>query len=227
MNNVYQRTEQILGKENLEILQKANLCIIGIGGVGSYTIEALARTGIGNITIIDKDIIDATNINRQLIATKNNIGNIKVEEAKIRIQQINPNVNVNSICDKINEDNITKYITEEYDYIIDAIDDVSGKIAIIKRCKEINIPVISCMGTANKLDPMKLKIADISKTEMCPLAKVVRKKLKEQGITKVKVVFSTEQPKKDKDVLGSLAYVTGTAGLIIAAEVVKDLMISE
>ena len=227
MDNVYQRTEQILGKENLEILQKANLCIIGIGGVGSYTIEALARTGIGNITIIDKDIIDATNINRQLIATKNNIGNIKVEEAKIRIQQINPNVNVNSICDKINEDNITKYITEEYDYIIDAIDDVSGKIAIIKRCKEINIPVISCMGTANKLDPMKLKIADISKTEMCPLAKAVRKKLKEQGITKVKVVFSTEQPKKDKDVLGSLAYVTGTAGLIIAAEVVKDLMISE
>ena len=227
MDNVYQRTEQILGKENLEILQKANLCIIGIGGVGSYTIEALARTGIGNITIIDKDIIDATNINRQLIATKNNIGNIKVEEAKIRIQQINPNVNVNSICDKINEDNITKYITEEYDYIIDAIDDVSGKIDIIKRCKEINIPVISCMGTANKLDPMKLKIADISKTEMCPLAKAVRKKLKEQGITKVKVVFSTEQPKKDKDVLGSLAYVTGTAGLIIAAEVVKDLMISE
>lgn len=223
MSNIYQRTEQILGKDGLKKLTNSNVCIVGIGGVGSYTLEALARTGVGKITVIDKDLVDETNINRQLIATTKNIGESKVQAARRRVEQINPKISLTIIHDELNETNIDRYITNDYDYVVDAIDDVTAKIAIIKRCKQLNVKVISSMGTANKLDPTKLKVSDISKTEMCPLAKVVRKKLKAEGITKVKVVFSTEQAKKQEGVLGSLAHVTGTAGLIIASEVIKEL----
>lgn len=225
LNDIYSRTEIVLGKDNLEKIKNANICICGIGGVGSYTLEALARIGVLNLTIIDKDIIDITNINRQIIATVENVGNPKVEEAKKRTYSINPEINVLAIQDAINNENISEYITEKFDYVIDAIDDVEAKIAIIKRCKEINVRVISSMGTANKLDPLKLKVTDISKTEMCPLAKVVRKRLRQEGIDKVKVVYSTEQAvKTNTNVLGSVSYVPSVAGLIIAWKIVDDII---
>lgn len=224
LNNIYSRTEIVLGKDNIEKIKKANVCICGIGGVGSYALEALARIGIGNITIIDKDVVDITNINRQIIATVENVGKPKVEEARKRITSINPNIIVKPIQTNINKENINEYITSKFDYVIDAIDDTEAKIALVKKCKEIGVQIISSMGTANKLDPLKLKVTDISKTEMCPLAKVIRKKLRQEGINKVKVVYSTEQAiETNTNILGSVPYVPSVAGLIIASEVVKDI----
>ena len=225
MEEIYNRTKLVIGEENLQKIRNASVCICGIGGVGSYTLEALARTGIGKITIIDKDNIDITNVNRQLIAKVDNVDNAKVEEAKRRINAINPNIQVIAIKDNIDVTNVSEHITRDLDYVVDAIDSVDSKIAIIKECKEKNIKIISSMGMANRLDPLKIKVADISKTEVCPLAKVVRKKLKEQGIQKVKVVFSTENAvKTGSKELGSVAYVPATAGLVIAAEVIKDII---
>lgn len=225
MDSIYQRTELVIGKLNLEKLKKSRVCICGMGGVGSYTLEALARIGIGNITIIDNDNIDITNINRQLIATVDNVGNCKVEEARKRISSINPEVQVTAIHDFIDSSNVEKYITKDYDYIVDAIDSVESKIDIIKECKKKDIKIISSMGMANRLDPLKIKISDISKTEVCPLARVVRKRLKEEHVEKVKVVFSVENAiKTDSKVLGSVSYVPATAGLVIASEIVKDLI---
>lgn len=225
MEDIYQRTELVIGKENLEKLKKSNICICGIGGVGSYVLEALARIGIGRITIIDKDNVDITNINRQLIATVDNVGNSKVEEAKKRISSINPQIQVVAIKEFIDRNNVSKYITKAYDYVIDAIDSVDSKIAIIKACKENGIKIISSMGMANRQEPLKIKVADISKTEVCPLAKVVRKRLREEKIQKVKVVFSAEVAiKPEGKQLGSISYVPATAGLVIASEVVKDII---
>ena len=209
----------------MQILKNANVCICGIGGVGSYTLEALARVGIGNITIIDKDDVDITNINRQLIATVETVGKAKVEEAKKRINDINPSIKISSIKEFITPDNVSEYINQNYDYVIDAIDSVESKIAIIKICKEKNIKVISSMGMANRIDPLKIKIADIFKTEVCPLAKVVRKRLRQEGIKQVKVVYSAEEAIKPlSKELGSVSYVPSVAGLVIASEVVKDLI---
>lgn len=225
MNEIYQRTELVIGKENLEKLRKAKICICGIGGVGSYTLEALARIGIGTIVIIDKDVVDITNVNRQLIATVDNVGKSKVIEAKNRINSINPEINIVEIQDYIDKSNVDKYIACDIDYVIDAIDSVDSKIAIIKFCKKNGINIISSMGMANRLEPLKIKVADISKTEVCPLAKVVRKRLKEERIDKVKVVFSTEQAiKTGEKTLGSISYVPATAGLVIASEVAKDII---
>lgn len=225
MEEIYNRTKLVIGDEKLERIKSANVCICGIGGVGSYVLEALARVGVGKITIIDKDNVDVTNINRQLIATVDNVGKSKVDEAKKRITSINPKIQVTAIKDNIDSSNVNKYITQDLDYVVDAIDSVDSKIAIIKECKEKNIKVISSMGMANRLDPLKIKIADISKTEVCPLAKVVRKKLKEQGIQKVKVVFSTENAIKTScKELGSVSFVPSTAGLVIASEVIKDII---
>jgi len=225
VNEIYQRTELVIGKSNLERLKSANICICGIGGVGSYTLEALARIGVGNITIIDNDNVDITNINRQLIATVDNVGKSKVEEAKKRINSINPEITITSVKDFIDNSNVEEYITQNYDYVIDAIDSVESKIAIIKICKQKNIRIISSMGMANRLEPLKIKVADISKTEVCPLAKVIRKRLRQENISKVKVVFSTEDTiKPGGKLLGSVSYVPSTAGLIIASEVVKDII---
>lgn len=225
MDRIYQRTELVIGKTNLEKLKSSKICICGVGGVGSYVLEALARIGVGSITIIDKDNVDMTNINRQLIATVDNVGNSKVEEAKKRINTINPTIQVTAIKDFIDSNNVEKYITLDYDYVVDAIDSVDSKIAIIKTCKKNNIKIISSMGMANRLDPLKIKVTDISKTEMCPLAKVVRKRLKEEEIQKVKVVFSTEIAVKPEGAqLGSVSFVPSTAGLVIASEVVKDII---
>ena len=224
LEKIYDRTEIVLGKEKLEILKKSHVVICGIGGVGSYTLEALARIGVGHITVVDKDVVDITNINRQIIATVDNVGNSKVEVAKKRVSLINPAIKVEAVKEFIDESNIPMYITKDVDYVVDAIDSTESKIALIKYCKEQDIKIISSMGTANKLDPLKLTVTDISKTEMCPLAKIVRKRLKEEGITKVKVVYSTEPAiKTNTTILGSVSFVPSVAGLIIASEVVKDL----
>ena len=225
MEEIYNRTKLVIGDENFKKIKNSNICICGIGGVGSYVLEALARAGVGRITIIDKDDVDVTNINRQLIATVDNVGKAKVEEAKKRIISINPNIQVMAIKDNIDSSNVSNYITQDLDYVVDAIDSVESKIAIIKECKKKNIKIISSMGMANRLEPLQIKVADISKTEVCPLAKIVRKKLKEQGIQKVKVVFSTETAiKTASKELGSVSFVPSTAGLIIASEVVKDII---
>ena len=225
MEEIYNRTRLVIGDEKLQRIKNANVCICGIGGVGSYTLEAIARIGVGKITIIDKDDVDITNINRQLIATVDNVGKAKVEEAKKRITSINPNIQITAIKDNIDAINISKYITQDLEYVIDAIDSVDSKIAIIKECKKKNIKIISSMGMANRLDPLQIKVADISKTEVCPLAKVVRKRLKDEGIGKVKVVFSTENViKTASKELGSVSFVPSTAGLIIASEVIKDII---
>lgn len=223
MEEIYQRTKLLLG-ENLDKIRKASVCICGIGGVGSYTLEALARIGVGNITIIDKDDIDITNINRQLIATVDNVGKPKVEAALTRINSINPEIKIKAIKQCINDENICKYI-KHYDYVIDAIDSIDSKIALIKHCKQNNIRIISSMGMANRIEPLKIKVADISKTQMCPLAKIVRKRLKEEKIYGLKVVYSIEEPiKTATKTLGSVSFVPSVAGLVIASEVVKDLI---
>ena len=225
MEEIYQRTELLMGKEKLDKIKKTKICICGIGGVGSYALEALARIGVGYITIIDNDNVSNSNINRQIIATVDNVGNSKVEEAKKRIASINPNIEINAIHDFIDKDNVSRYITCDYDYIIDAIDSVDSKVAIIRTCKALNINVISSMGMANRLDPSKIKITDISKTEMCKLAKVMRRRLKAEGITHLKVVFSAEEAIKiEGGKLGSVSFVPSVAGLYIAAEVVKDII---
>ncbi len=225
MEEIYNRTRLVIGEEKLQKIKNASVCICGIGGVGSYTLEALARIGVGRITIIDKDDVDITNVNRQLIATVYNVGNAKVEEAKKRIKSINPDIQVTTIKDNIGSTNVNKYITQDLDYVIDAIDSVDSKIALIKECKNKEIKIISSMGMANRLDPLQIKVADISKTEVCPLAKVVRKRLKGEGIQKVKVVYSTENAiKTGYKELGSVSFVPSVAGIVIAAEVVKDIM---
>lgn len=225
MEDIYQRTELVIGKENVNKLKKSKVCICGIGGVGSYVLEALARAGIGTLIIIDKDVVDITNVNRQLIATVDNVGKDKVEEAKIRINSINPNIQIIAIKDHIDSTNVDEYIESDCDYVVDAIDSVESKISIIKRCKQQGTKVISSMGMANRLEPLKIKVADISKTEVCPLAKVVRKRLKEEGINKVKVVYSTELAiKTQSKTLGSVSFVPATAGLVIASEVIKDII---
>lgn len=225
MNDLYQRTKILIGEENLNLLKESKVCIFGVGGVGSYVVEALARIGVGNITIVDKDVVDVTNINRQLIALSTNIGNSKVEEFKKRIYDINPDIQVNAINSFVDDNNVEQYITKDLDYVIDAIDTIESKIAIIRRCKKLGVSIISSMGMANRLDPLKIKIADISKTEVCPLAKIVRKRLREEKISKVKVIFSVENPiKTGEKTLGSVSFVPSAGGLIIASEVVKDLI---
>lgn len=222
---MYNRTKELLGEESVDKLKKANICICGIGGVGSYTLEAICRLGVKSITVIDKDKVDATNINRQLVASWYTVGMDKAEVAKVHIETVSPQTKVNAVVDYIDSVNVEKYITKDFDYVIDAIDSISSKIAIIKRCKELGVPVISSMGMANKLEPLKIKVADISKTSVCPLARIIRKRLKELNIEKVKVVYSEEEPTKNtKNILGSVPYVPSVAGLVIASEVVKDII---
>lgn len=221
---LYERTAGVIGKENIEKIKKANICIIGLGGVGSYTLEALCRSGVGNLTVIDKDKVEPTNINRQLVASWYTVGMYKADVAKVHIETINPNAKVVVINEYIDPVNVNEYINSSFDYVIDAIDSIASKVAIIKRCKELNIPVISSMGMAKKIEPLKIKVADISKTSVCPLARIMRKRLKELDIHNVKVVYSEEEPVKSDVTLGSISFVPGTAGLVIAAEVIKDLI---
>ena len=229
MQNQFSRTELVIGKENVEKLNKAKVAIFGLGGVGSYVLEGLARAGIGNFILIDKDEVDVTNLNRQIIATHKTIGKPKVEVAKERIMDINPNVNV-EIYQEFFMPETEGILDNTIDYIVDAVDTVTAKIELVVRANKLNIPIISSMGTGNKLDPTRFEVADIYKTSVCPLAKVMRKELKARGVKKLKVVYSEEEPIKTnknengKQVPGSISFVPSVAGLIIAGEVVKDII---
>lgn len=221
------RTEGLIGKENILKLQSANIIVFGLGGVGSYVVEGLVRAGVQNICIVDKDVVDITNINRQLIATNQTVGKDKVDAEEERILQINPHAKVIKIKEFVNDSNIQK-IMEAYshtDYVVDAIDTVTSKLEIIKYCSYNNINVISSMGTGNKLDASKFEITDIFKTSVCPLAKVMRKELKKLNINSLPVLYSKEEPiKTDLKVPASISFVPSVAGLLIAEKVVKDLI---
>lgn len=232
MGNQFSRTELLIGKEGLEKLKSSKVAVFGIGGVGSYAVEALARAGAGNFVLIDNDVVSETNINRQLIALHSTVGKSKVEVAKERILDINPNAKVETKQIFYTPES-TGIIDDSIDYIVDAIDTVSSKIDLVIKAKELDIPIISCMGTGNKLDASRLEISDISKTSVCPLAKVMRKELRSRGINKLKVLYSKEEPMKvfvddesdttKKSVPGSISFVPSVAGLLIAGEVIKDL----
>ena len=222
----FSRTEALIGKENIEKLKNAKVAIFGIGGVGSYVVEGLARAGIGNFLLVDNDKLSETNLNRQLIATKDTIGKSKVEVAKKRILSINPNANV-EIKEEFFMPESDEILDNTISYIVDAVDTVTAKIELVLRANKLNIPIISCMGTGNKLDPTKFEVADIFKTSVCPLAKVMRKELKARGIKKLKVVYSKEIPKKPENgekTLGSISFVPSVMGLIAAGEVIKDII---
>jgi ThiF family. len=249
MLNQFSRTELLLGKEAIEKLNNSRVAVFGLGGVGSFTVEALVRSGVGHLDLIDDDRVCLTNLNRQLIATRKTIGKPKVEVMKERILDINPKAEVVTHRCFFTHETADQFDFTLYDYVVDAIDTVSGKIEIIVRCKEKNVPVISCMGAGNKLDPTKFEVADIYKTSICPLAKVMRKELKARGIKSLKVVYSKEPPMKPiedmeiscknncicppgterkctarRQVPGSVSFVPSVAGLIIAGEVIKDLI---
>lgn len=230
MEERFIRTELLIGKKAVEKLEKTNVAIFGIGGVGSYVVEALARAGIGNFVLVDKDEVDITNVNRQIIATTSTIGKPKVEVARDRILDINPNANI-KIYQEFFLTESHNIFDNEIDYIVDAVDTVTAKIELAVRADKLNIPIISCMGTGNKLDPTMFEISDIYNTSECPLAKVMRKELKARKIKKLKVLYSKEKPVKisnmvdnKKLVPASISFVPSVAGLIIAGEVIKDII---
>ncbi|SHG88984.1 tRNA threonylcarbamoyladenosine dehydratase [Tepidibacter thalassicus] len=229
----FMRTQFLLGNEGLEKLKVSKVAVFGIGGVGSYVVEALARAGVGNLILIDHDEIDITNINRQIHALYTTVGKSKVDVMKNRILDINPNANVIAYKKLYNKDSANELLSEEYDYVVDAIDMVSSKIDLIERCYNKGINIISSMGMGNKLDPTKIEVSDIYKTHMCPLAKVMRRELRARKIKKLKVVYSTEKPIKPvtsilndnkREIPGSISFVPSVGGLIMASVVVKDLI---
>lgn len=223
--NEFARTERLIGTGNLEKLKNANIIIFGLGGVGSYIAEALSRCGIGKMTVVDKDIVDITNINRQLYALHSTVGRNKADVAKERILDINPNCKVTPIVKMYLPENSDEFNLTQYDYIIDAIDNVTAKIDLAVKSQELGIPMIASMGTGNKLDPTAFKITDIYKTDTCPLCRVMRRELKQRGVKKLKVLYSTEIPHNDGErTPASISFVPSTAGLIIAGEVVKDII---
>ncbi len=222
---IFSRTERLIGAEGIEKLKKARVAVFGVGGVGGYVVEALARSGVGTLDLIDNDVVSESNINRQIIALHSTLGKLKTEVAAARVKDINPEIKVRTHNVFFLPETADAFNFSHYDYVIDAIDTVSGKIALIERAKAANVPVISSMGTGNKLDPTAFAVADISKTSVCPLARVMRRELKKRGIEHVKVVYSTEEPHKtDGDVPSSISFVPSVAGLIIASEVIKDLI---
>lgn len=244
----FSRTELLLGKEAMQRLEGARVAVFGIGGVGGYVCEALARSGVGALDLVDNDKVCLTNLNRQIIATRKTIDRYKTEVMKERILDINPKAKVEIHNCFFLPENADEFPFEEYDYIVDAVDTVTAKISLVMKAKECNVPIISSMGAGNKLDASQFKVADIYKTKVCPLAKVMRRELKKRGVKKLKVVYSEEQPTRPKedmsigcrtncicppgakykcterrDIPGSVAFVPAVAGLIIAGEVVKDL----
>ena len=228
MLNQFSRTELVVGKDGVEKLNNTKIAIFGLGGVGSFALEGLVRAGIGNLVLIDNDCVELTNLNRQILATHKTIGKPKVEIAKQRILDINPNANV-EIHQEFFMPETEGILDDSIDYIVDCIDTVTAKIELVVRAERLNIPIISCMGTGNKLEPTRFEVADIYKTSICPLAKVLRKELRNRGVKKLKVVYSKEEPiksnKKDRNqVPGSISFVPSVAGLIIAGEVVKTIL---
>ncbi|SDK55732.1 tRNA threonylcarbamoyladenosine dehydratase [Natronincola ferrireducens] len=243
----FSRSELLIGTEGLNKLKESRVAVFGIGGVGTFAVEALARTGVGKFVLVDDDDICLTNINRQIHATRSTVGKAKVEVMKERIQDINPKAEVITYKELYNSETAERLLCQDYDYVIDAIDMVTAKLDLVVRCKERNIPIISSMGAGNKLDPTKFIIEDIYKTSICPLAKVMRKELRKRGIKDLKVVYSQEKPitpliidndcktdcicpNKDRtctvrhQIPGSMAFVPSAVGLIIASVVVRDLI---
>ena len=248
MLNQFSREELLIGSDALETLKKSKVIIFGLGGVGSFVLEGLARAGVGNFILVDDDKVCLTNINRQLLATRKTVGKFKVEVAKERVLEINPDANVEIINEFFMPES-KEIFDNSVNYIVDAIDTVTAKIELVVRAEKLNIPIISCMGTGNKLDPTRFEVTDIFKTENCPLAKVMRKELRVRNIKKLKVVYSKEEQIKPNETLensckegcicppgtkrkcsirnqvpGSISFVPSVAGLIIAGEVVKDLI---
>ena len=244
----FSRTELLLGKEAMDKLVNSRVAVFGIGGVGGYVCEALVRTGVGAFDLIDDDKVCLTNLNRQIIATRKTVGQYKADVMKERMLEINPKVDVRVHKCFFLPENAEEFPFEEYDYIVDAVDTVTAKISLVMKAQEMNIPIISSMGAGNKLDASKFQVADIYKTKVCPLAKVMRRELKKRGVKKLKVVYSEEQPTRPiedmsiscrthcicppgakhkcterRDIPGSVAFVPSVVGLIIAGEVVKDL----
>ena len=219
------RTELLIGKQGIKKLQNSKVAIFGLGGVGSYVVEGLSRAGVGNFILVDNDKINPSNINRQIIATTKTVGKPKVIVEKERILEINPEANIEIIEEFFTKDS-KEIFDNTFSYIIDAIDTISSKIELIVRANKLNIPIISCMGTGNKLDPTKFEITDIYKTTVCPLAKVIRKELRNRGIEKLKVLYSKEEPIKlnNTNTISSISFVPSVAGLIISGEVIKDIL---
>ncbi len=222
--SIFERTELLLGKEKLNKLLNANVAIFGIGGVGGHTVEALIRAGVQNVSIIDNDVVSESNINRQIIALNSTIGKLKVDVMKDRILDINPNAKVKTFNTFYLPENSDFIDLSKYDYIVDAIDTVTAKLDLIEKAKKFGVNIISCMGTGNKLNPQDLKITDISKTSICPLARVMRRELKKRGIENLKVLYSTEETLVRHQTPSSVSFVPSVAGLIIASEVVKDII---
>ncbi len=245
----FSRTELLLGKEGMERLKNARVAVFGVGGVGGYVCEALVRSGVGAFDLIDDDKVCLTNINRQIIATRSTVGKYKVDVMKERMLDINPDVKVQTYKCFFLPENADDFPFAEYDYVVDAVDTVTAKIELVMKCQSMGVPIISSMGAGNKLDASAFQVADIYKTKMCPLAKVMRRELKKRGVKKLKVVYSEEKPTRPiedmaiscrtncicppgaahkcterRDIPGSVAFVPSVAGLIVAGEVVKDLV---
>lgn len=236
MEEKFSRTEMLIGEDGIKKLEDAKVAVFGIGGVGSFVCEGLARSGLGNFILIDYDKVDESNINRQIIATTKTVGKYKVDLMKERILEINPNANVETHKEFYLADSETDIITEDLSYAVDCVDTIMAKIAIICSCDELDVPVISSMGTGNKLDPAMFEVADIYDTSVCPLARIMKKDLKKRDIEKLKVVYSKEHPINTNDcainqdkkykVKGSMSFVPSVAGLIISGEVIKDIVSS-
>ena len=248
MLNQFSRTQLLLGGEAMKKLSESRVAVFGVGGVGGYACEALVRSGVGHFDLIDDDKVCLTNLNRQIIATRKTVGKYKTDVMKERMLEINPEVDVTIHKCFFLPENADEFPFSEYDYVIDAVDTVTAKLELVMKCRELNVPIISSMGAGNKLDASAFRVADIYKTKMCPLAKVMRRELKKRGVRKLKVVYSEEKPTRPiedmsvscrtncicppgaahkcterRDIPGSVAFVPSVAGLIIAGEVVKDL----
>ena len=233
MKEEFEREAMLLGEDAIAKLNNSYVALFGLGGVGSYAAEALARSGVGKILLVDNDVVSKSNINRQLCALQSTVGQFKVDVIAKRLLDINPDLIIEKSYDFVLPENISSFNFKNFDYIIDAVDTVSAKLAIIQSATENNIPMISCMGTGNKLDPTALTVTDITKTSVCPLARVMRRELKKRGIAHLKVVFSTEEPQEQKYSIktesnkippASVAFVPSVAGLIAASEAIKALI---
>ena len=244
MLNQFSRTQLMFGADGMEKLRRARVAVFGIGGVGGYTVEALARSGVGTLDLIDDDRVCLTNLNRQIIATRSTVGQFKVDAAQRRVLDINPDAAVHTYKTFYGPETADRFDFTQFDYIVDAIDTVTGKLALVERAERAGTPIISCMGAGNKLDPTAFEVADINKTSICPLARIMRKELRKRGIKKLKVVYSREEamtPAEDpsggddtrpgpdrkgaprRQTPGSNAFVPAAAGLILAGEVIRDL----
>ncbi len=235
MHEQFLRTQMLLGTESLERLQNARVAVFGIGGVGGYTVEALARSGVGQLDLIDSDTVSVSNINRQILATHSTVGMPKVEAARRRILDINPDCVVRTWPVFYTPETADQFEFSQYDYIVDAIDTVTGKLQLVMQAQAAGTPIICCMGTGNKLDASAFEVSDISKTAMCPLARIMRKELGKRGVKHLKVVYSKEEALTPagweaeaaalgkRQIPGSVAFVPGAAGLILAGEVIRDI----